>query len=190
MVTLQEMKKSLKKFYSEDVVPKLVKDFGYSNIETVPKILKISINRGLDKNSRSETSKSLEKSIKELATISGQMPTINKARASIAGFNVRQGMVVGTSVTIRRSKMYDFLDRIIHIVLPRVRDFRGLSPNGFGGSGNYSIGIRDQLCFPEILYDEIDQLNGFDICIVTTARNDTEGYALLKSLGLPLLALD
>lgn len=184
------MKKSLKKFYKEDVVQKLVKEFGYSNLETVPKVLKISINRGLDKNSRSETSKSLENSVKELATISGQMPTINKAHASIAGFNVRQGMIVGTSVTIRRNKMYDFLDRLIHIVLPRVRDFRGLNSNGFDGLGNYSLGIKDQLCFPEILYDEIDQLNGFDICIVTTARNDKEGYSLLKSLGLPLLDLD
>jgi len=164
----------------------MMQDFGYRSIEEVPKLLKISINRGLGKDLR--TSKELEMSVQELSLISGQQPITTKARNSVAGFGIRKGMVVGASVTIRREKMYAFLERLIHIVLPRVRDFKGLSPDGFNG-GTYNLGIRDQLCFPEISYDDISKLNGFDICISTTAKSKEEAFALLVGFGMPLTAL-
>jgi large subunit ribosomal protein L5 len=181
------MRKDLKGLYKENVVPRLLQDFGYKSIEEVPKLLKISINRGLGKDLRA--SKELDLSVKELSLISGQQPILTKARNSIAGFGIRKGMILGTSVTIRREKMYAFLERLIHIVLPRVRDFKGLSPDGFNG-GNYNLGLRDQLCFPEISYDDISKLNGFDICISTTAKSKEEAYALLVGLGMPLTAFD
>jgi large subunit ribosomal protein L5 len=180
------MRKNLKKTYVKVLVPRLLQEFGYRSVEEVPKLLKISINRGLGKDLRA--SKELETSIKELSLISGQQPVITKARNSVAGFGIRQGMVVGTSVTIRREKMYSFLERLIHIVLPRIRDFKGLSPTGFNG-GSYNLGIRDQLCFPEISYDDVTKLNGFDICISTTAKSTEEAFALLVGLGLPIRPL-
>ena len=144
----------------------------------------MSINRGIGENSRS--SKELAVSLKELATISGQQPVVNEARKSVAGFKIRDGMTVGASVTLRKDRMYAFLERLIHIVLPRIRDFRGISPDGFDGRGNYNLGIKDQLIFPEISYDDVNQLEGFDVCIVTSAKTDEEAYGLLKQLGLPL----
>ena len=178
------MRKNLKAFYKKEIVPSLVKEFGYKNIEEVPKVLKVSINRGIGEDARG--SKELAVSLKELATIAGQQPIINEARKSVAGFKIRDGMTVGTSVTLRKDRMYAFLERLIHIVLPRIRDFRGISPDGFDGRGNYNLGIKDQLIFPEISYDDVNQLEGFDVCIVTSAKTDEEAYGLLKQLGLPL----
>jgi len=180
------MKKNLRVLYKQNIRPLLIKDFGYKNIEEVPKLVKISVNRGLGEGSRN--SKELDLSIKELAMVSSQYPTINKARKSIAGFKIRDGMEVGASVTLRKEKMYAFIERLIHIVLPRIRDFRGLSPTGFDGRGNYNLGVKDQLIFPEIIYDDVNQLDGFDISIVTTAKTDEEAYSLLKYLGMPLVA--
>ena len=170
--------------YKDYVVPSLNKEFGYKNPEEVPKIIKISVNRGIGEGSRN--SKELEVCLKEIATVTGQQPVINKAKKSIAGFKIRDGMEVGASVTLRKEKMYSFLDRLIHITLPRIRDFRGITVNGFDGRGNYNLGIKDQLIFPEISYDEVNQMQGFDISIVTTAQTDEEAYHLLKTLGLPL----
>ena len=130
----------------------------------------------------------MDVSIKEIATITGQQPIVNKARKSVAGFKIRDGMPVGISVTLRQDRMYAFLERLIHIVLPRIRDFRGISPNGFDGRGNYNLGLKEQLIFPEISYDDVQQIRGLDISIVTTAKTDEEASALLKSLGLPLAA--
>jgi len=178
------MTKSSKDLYKDYVVPSLNKEFGYKNPEEVPKIIKISVNRGIGEGSRN--SKELEVCLKEIATVTGQQPVINKAKKSIAGFKIRDGMEVGASVTLRKEKMYSFLDRLIHVTLPRIRDFRGITVNGFDGRGNYNLGIKDQLIFPEISYDEVNQMQGFDISIVTTAQTDEEAYHLLKTLGLPL----
>jgi len=178
------MTKSSKDLYKDYVVPSLIEEFGYLNPQEVPKIVKISVNRGLGEGSRN--SKELEISIKEIATVTGQQPVINLAKKSIAGFKIRDGMEVGASVTLRKEKMYSFLDRLIHVTLPRIRDFRGISLDGFDGRGNYNLGIKDQLIFPEISYDEVTQMQGLDISIVTTAKNDEESYSLLKKLGMPL----
>jgi large subunit ribosomal protein L5 len=177
------MHKDLKTLYREKVVPSMIKDFGYTNIEQVPKVVKISVNRGLGE--AAKNSKELEVSLKEMAVITGQQPTINKARKSVAGFKIRDGMPVGGSVTLRKEQMNNFLAKLIHIVLPRIRDFRGISPDGFDGRGNYNLGLTEQLMFPEISYDDVTQLHGFDISIVTTAKTDEEAFALLKGLGLP-----
>lgn len=178
------MTKSSKELYKDYVVPSLIEEFGYLNPQEVPKIVKISVNRGLGEGSRN--SKELEISLKEIATVTGQQPVINKAKKSIAGFKIRDGMEVGASVTLRKEKMYSFLDRLIHITLPRIRDFRGITIDGFDGRGNYNLGIKDQLIFPEISYDDVTQMQGFDISIITTAKNDEESYSLLKKLGMPL----
>ena len=178
------MTKSSKDLYKDYVVPSLIEEFGYLNPQEVPKIVKISVNRGLGEGSRN--SKELEISLKEIATVTGQQPVINKSNKSIAGFKIRDGMEVGASVTLRKEKMYSFLDRLIHITLPRIRDFRGITVDGFDGRGNYNLGIKDQLIFPEISYDEVTQMQGLDISIVTTAKNDEESYSLLKKLGMPL----
>ena len=178
------MTKSSKDLYKDYVVPSLIEEFGYLNPQEVPKIVKISVNRGLGEGSRN--SKELEISLKEIATVTGQQPVINMAKKSIAGFKIRDGMEVGASVTLRKEKMYSFLDRLIHITLPRIRDFRGISVDGFDGRGNYNLGIKDQLIFPEISYDDVNQMQGFDISIVTTAKNDEESYSLLKKFGMPL----
>jgi len=180
------MHKDLKTLYREKIVPLMIKDFGYTNIEQVPKVIKISVNRGLGE--ASKNSKELEASLQEIAVITGQQPTTNKARKSVAGFKIRDGMPVGGSVTLRNEQMYTFLTKLINIVFPRIRDFRGINPNGFDGRGNYNIGLKEQLMFPEISYDEVTQLHGFDISIVTTAKTDEEAYRLLKGLGLPFKA--
>ena len=177
------MHKDLKALYREKIVPSMIKDFGYKNIEQVPKVVKISVNRGLGE--ASKNSKELEASLQEIAIITGQQPTINKARKSVAGFKIRDGMPIGSSVTLRKGQMYTFLTKLIHVVLPRIRDFRGISSNGFDGRGNYNLGLTEQLMFPEISYDDVNQLHGFDISIVTTAKTDEEAFTLLKGFGLP-----
>lgn len=177
------MTQPLKQRYQDIIVPKLKEQFGYTNIHQVPKVEKITINRGLGE--ASQNAKALESSLQELATISGQRPVVTRARKAIAGFKIREGMPVGVMVTLRSDRMYAFLDRLISIALPRIRDFRGISPKSFDGRGNYSLGVREQLIFPEIEYDSIDQIRGMDISIVTTATTDEEGRALLKEMGMP-----
>lgn len=177
------MSQRLKTLYQENIVPKLTEQFGYQNIHQVPKVIKISVNRGLGE--ASSNAKAMESSIKELSTITGQRPVITRAKKAIAGFKIREGMPVGVMVTLRSEKMYSFLDRLISLALPRIRDFRGISPKSFDGRGNYSLGIREQLIFPEIDYDSIDQIRGMDISIITTAKTDEEGRALLKEMGMP-----
>jgi large subunit ribosomal protein L5 len=173
----------LKKIYQETIVPKLKEEFGYTNLHQVPKVIKITINRGLGE--ASQNAKALESSQAELATITGQKPVVTRAKQAIAGFKIRKGMPVGVMVTLRSERMYAFLDRLINLALPRIRDFRGISANSFDGRGNYSLGIREQLIFPEIDYDSIDQIRGMDVSIITTAQSDEEGRALLKAMGMP-----
>jgi large subunit ribosomal protein L5 len=173
----------LKTYYQETITAKLKEQFGYTNVHQIPKVVKIVINRGLGE--ASQNAKALESSLSELAVITGQKPVVTRAKKAIAGFKIRQGMPVGAMVTLRSDKMYSFLDRLISLALPRIRDFRGVSPKSFDGRGNYSLGVREQLIFPEISYDTIDQLRGFDISIITTANTDEEGRALLKEMGMP-----
>jgi large subunit ribosomal protein L5 len=177
------MSKRLKQLYQDTIVPKLTEQFGYTNIHQVPKVDKITLNRGLGE--ASQNVKALESSLSELAIISGQRPVVTRAKKAIAGFKIREGMPVGVMVTLRSDRMYAFLDRLISLALPRIRDFRGISPKSFDGRGNYSLGVREQLIFPEIDYDSIDQIRGMDISIVTTANTDEEGRALLKEMGMP-----
>jgi len=177
------MAEQLKTFYTEKVVPKLMEQFEYSNIHQVPKLVKVTVNRGLGE--ASQNARALEASVAELATITGQKPVVTRAKKAIAGFKIRQGMPVGTMVTLRSERMYAFLNRLINLTLPRIRDFRGVSSKSFDGRGNYTLGLREQLIFPEIEYDSIDQLRGMDVTIVTTANTDEEGRALLKELGMP-----
>ncbi|MBD2652286.1 MULTISPECIES: 50S ribosomal protein L5 [Synechocystis] len=177
------MTQRLKTLYQETVLPKLKEEFGYKNIHQVPKLTKVTVNRGLGE--ASQNAKALESSLAELATITGQKPVVTRARKAIAGFKIREGMPVGVMVTLRSERMYAFLDRLINLALPRIRDFRGISPNSFDGRGNYSLGIREQLIFPEIDYDTIDQIRGMDVSIITSAQTDEEGRALLKALGMP-----
>jgi large subunit ribosomal protein L5 len=177
------MTQRLKTLYQETIVPKLKEQFNYSNIHQVPKVIKVTVNRGLGE--ASQNAKALESSISELAKITGQKPVVTRAKKAIAGFKIRQGMPVGVMVTLRSERMYAFLDRLIGISLPRIRDFRGVSPKSFDGRGNYSLGIREQIIFPEIDYDSIDQIRGMDISIITTANTDEEGRALLKEMGMP-----
>ncbi len=180
------MKLDLKGLYKQKIVPSLIEEFGYKNIEQVPKLIKISVNRGVGE--AAKNSKELDSSLDELSLIVGQRPTINKATKSVAGFKIRDGMAIGTSVTLRKDQMYTFLTKLIHIVLPRIRDFRGINPNGFDGRGNYNLGLKEQLIFPEISYDDVTQIRGLDISIVTTAKTDEEARALLKSFGMPFTA--
>ena len=177
------MKLDLKSLYKQKIVPSMIEEFGYKNIEQVPKIVKISVNRGIGE--AAKNSKELDSSVQEMSLIVGQRPIINKAKKSVAGFKIRDGMSIGASVTLRQERMYNFLTKLIHIVLPRIRDFRGISPNGFDGRGNYNLGLKEQLIFPEVSYDDVTQLRGLDISIVTTARTDEEAHALLKSFGMP-----
>ncbi len=173
----------LKSLYQETIVPKLKEQFGYENIHQVPKVIKITINRGLGE--ASQNAKAIESSLNEIAVITGQKPVITRAKRAIAGFKIRQGMPVGVMVTLRSERMYSFLDRLINLALPRIRDFRGISPKSFDGSGNYTLGVREQLIFPEVSYDSVDQIRGMDISIITTAKTDEEGRALLKEMGMP-----
>lgn len=173
----------LKKQYENDVVPKLVETFGYKNIMEVPKLEKIVLNMGLGE--ATKNGKLLDSAVEELAKISGQKPVITRAKKSIAAFKLREGMPIGCSVTIRRERMWDFLNRLINISLPRVRDFRGISGKAFDGNGNYTLGIREQIIFPEIDYDKIDKIKGLNVTVVTSAKSDEEGKELLKLLGMP-----
>jgi large subunit ribosomal protein L5 len=177
------MTEKLKTLYQETIVPKLKEQFGYTNIHQVPKLLKITVNRGLGE--ASQNAKALESSVNELAIITGQKPVVTRAKKAIAGFKIRKGMPVGIMVTLRGERMYSFLNRLINLSLPRIRDFRGISPKSFDGRGNYTLGIREQLIFPEVDYDSIDQIRGMDISIITTANTDEEGRALLKEMGMP-----
>ncbi|BAU09966.1 hypothetical protein LEP3755_04430 [Leptolyngbya sp. NIES-3755] len=177
------MSNRLKTSYQEKVVPKLTEQFSYKNIHEVPKVVKITVNRGLGE--ASQNAKALEASVNELAIITGQKPVVTRAKKAIAGFKIRQGMPVGVMVTLRADRMYNFLDRLMNLALPRIRDFRGISPKSFDGRGNYTLGLREQLIFPEIEYDSIDQIRGMDISIITTANTDEEGRALLKEMGMP-----
>ncbi len=177
------MTDQLKILYKDTVVPKLMEQFKYENIHQVPKVVKVTVNRGLGE--ASQNAKALESSLSELAMITGQRPVVTRAKKAIAGFKIRQGMPVGVMVTLRSDRMYSFLNRLINLALPRIRDFRGISPKSFDGRGNYTLGLREQLIFPEIDYDGIDQIRGMDITIVTTANTDEEGRALLKALGMP-----
>lgn len=177
------MASRLKTQYQEKIVPKLMEQFKYANVHQVPKLVKITVNRGLGE--ASQNAKALESSLSEIATITGQKPVVTRAKKAIAGFKVRQGMPVGMMVTLRSDRMYAFLDRFVNLALPRIRDFRGISPKSFDGRGNYTLGIREQLIFPEVDYDTIDQIRGMDISIITTAHTDEEGRALLKEFGMP-----
>jgi large subunit ribosomal protein L5 len=173
----------IKERYQTDVVPQLKKQFGYTNDLQVPRLEKIVVNMGLGE--ATANAKAIDSGVKDLVTVTGQKPIVNRARKSIATFKVRKGMPVGASVTLRGRRMYDFLAKLIHIALPRIRDFRGVSSKSFDGRGNYSIGIKEQLIFPEINYEQVDAVRGMDIAIVTTARTDQEGHALLAALGFP-----
>ena len=173
----------LKTRYLEEIRPALMERFGYSSIMQVPRIEKITLNMGVGE--AKTDAKALDSAIEELTTIAGQRAQIRRARKSIAGFKIRTGMPVGARVTLRGARMYEFLDRLVAIALPRIRDFRGLSPRSFDGRGNYSIGVREQIIFPEIDYDAIDQVRGLDITITTTAQTDEEAYALLEAFGMP-----
>ena len=174
---------TLKQKYEKEIVPKLKEQFGYTNIHQVPKLVKVTVNRGLGE--ASQNAKALESSLSEIAIITGQKPVVTRSKKAIAGFKIREGMPVGMAVTLRRDRMYAFMDRLVNLALPRIRDFRGVNPKSFDGRGNYTLGVREQLIFPEVSYDKIDQIRGMDISIVTTATTDEEGRALLKEMGMP-----
>ena len=174
---------SLKNRYRETIRPKLLKDLGFSNIHQVPKVVKINVNRGLGE--VAQNSKALEASLSEVSTITGQKALVTRAKKAIAGFKIRQGMPIGCAVTLRGERMYAFLERLINLALPRIRDFRGVSSKSFDGRGNFSLGVKEQLIFPEISFDKIDAIRGMDITIVTSAKTDEEGRALLKEMGMP-----
>ena len=169
--------------YRNEVVPAITESFGYENVMQVPKLEKIVINIGLG--SHKDNPKAVESAVRDLTTITGQKPVVTKARKSIANFKLREGMSVGCKVTLRGEKMYDFFDKLVSISLPRVRDFRGVSSTSFDGRGNYSLGIKEQLIFPEIEYDMVDEIRGMDIVVVTTAETDEESKKLLELMGMP-----
>ncbi|MBR1779473.1 MAG: 50S ribosomal protein L5 [Clostridia bacterium] len=173
----------LKDLYRSDAAPALMKKFSYKSVMQIPKLEKIVINVGAGE--ARENSKVIDSIITDIATITGQRPTVCKAKKSVANFKIREGMNIGVKVTLRGDKMYEFLDRLLNLALPRVRDFRGINPKSFDGHGNYNLGIKEQLIFPEIEYDKIDKVRGMDICFVTTAKTDEEAKALLELLGAP-----
>ena len=169
--------------YKEEIVPYMMKKFGYKNVNQVPKVAKISLNMGIG--DAKQDTKLLDTAINDLMIISGQKPAITKAKKAISNFKLRAGMPIGCNVTLRRQRMYDFLDKFISIAVPRIRDFRGLSDSSFDGRGNYSIGVKEQIIFPEINVDKIDRIRGLDVTFVTTADSDEEAFELLKSFGMP-----
>lgn len=173
----------LKEHYKTTVVPALQKEFNYSNVMAVPKIDKVTVNMGLGEAIGNQ--KLLDACVQDLGTITGQKPVVTKARKSIAQFKLREGMSIGCMVTLRGDRMYEFLDRLLSLALPRVRDFRGVSQKAFDGRGNYTLGVRDQLIFPEIDYNKVEKLKGMNICVTTTANTDAEARALLRHLGMP-----
>jgi len=173
----------LKKTYDDNVKPAMMKEFGYSTPMQVPRIVKITVNMGLGK--AKDEPKMIDNGVEELKLITGQSPVVSRAKKDIAVFKLRKGQKIGVMVTLRRERMWEFLDRLMNIALPRVRDFRGVSPRGFDGRGNFTMGVREQIIFPEIEYDKIDSIKGLNISIVTTAKTDAEGRALLAQLGMP-----
>jgi large subunit ribosomal protein L5 len=173
----------LRDMYQQQVIPALMKEFGYKNIMQVPRLDRIVLNVGMGE--AIQNVKLLESAATELGTITGQKPIVTRAKKAIAGFKLRQGLPIGTKVTLRNRRMYEFFDRLVTLALPRIRDFRGVSPKAFDGRGNYTLGLKEQLIFPEIQYDEVASIHGMDITIVTTARTNDEGKALLKQLGMP-----
>ncbi len=172
--------------YQREVMPQLVKEMGYKNVSQVPRLEKVVLNMGLGE--AIQNAKVMDAAVLELTAISGQKPVVTKARKAIANFKLREGMSIGCMVTLRGPRMYEFLDRLLNLALPRVRDFRGVSDRSFDGRGNYSLGVREQIIFPEIDLDKIDKVRGLTISIITTARTDAEGKALLKALGMPFRA--
>ena len=177
------MANRLKEKYTKEVVPALVKEYGYKNVNEVPKLEKIVLNMGLG--DVKDNSKSFNLAVEELAVIAGQKPVVTKAKKSVANFKVRENMKIGAKVTLRGNRMYEFLDRLVSIALPRVRDFKGVSDKAFDGKGNYAMGIKEQLIFPEISYDKVDKIRGLDVVFVTSAKSDEEAKALLVALGIP-----
>jgi large subunit ribosomal protein L5 len=173
----------LKEHYQKTVVPALVKEFGYENANAVPKIEKVCINIGLGE--ATQNPKLMDGAVNEMTAIAGQKPVVTKARKSIAAFKLREGMSIGCRVTLRGDRMFEFMDRLMNVALPRVRDFRGVSTKSFDGRGNYTLGVKDQLIFPEIDYNKVEKIKGMNICITTTAKTDAEGRSLLKNLGMP-----
>jgi len=173
----------LRHVYKDRVIQALVKEFGYKNVMGVPKVEKVAINIGLGE--ATQNAKLMDGAVNELSAIAGQKPVITKAKKSIAAFKLREGMPIGTMVTLRGDRMYEFLDRLMNVALPRVRDFRGVSPKSFDGRGNYTLGVKDQLIFPEIDYNKVEKAKGMNISITTTAKTDAEGLALLKHMGMP-----
>ena len=173
----------LKEQYKNEIVPELTKKFGYKNVMQVPKLDKIVVNMGVGE--AKENAKVLESAMNDMAIITGQKPVQTKAKNSVANFKIREGMPIGCKVTLRGDRMYEFLDRLVNLALPRVRDFRGVNPNAFDGRGNYALGIKEQLIFPEIEYDKVDKVRGMDIIFVTTAKADEEGRELLRLFNMP-----
>lgn len=176
----------LKEKYSKDVVPAMMQKFGYKNVMQVPRLEKVVVNMGLGE--AIQNSKVVDAAVNDLMIITGQRPVVTKAKKSIAAFKLRAGMTIGAKVTLRGKRMYEFVDKLFNVALPRVRDFRGISPKSFDGRGNYSMGIREQLIFPEIDYDKIDKVRGMDIIFVTTAGTDEEAKELLRQMGMPFRA--
>ncbi len=169
--------------YQQEVVPALTREFGYKNPMQVPQVKKITLNIGLGE--ALQNAKAIDAAVADLTAITGQKPVVTRAKKSVANFKLREGQPIGAMVTLRGPRMYEFLDRLISVALPRIRDFRGVSRRSFDGRGNYSVGLREQIVFPEVDYDRVDKLRGLEISIVTSARNDEEGYALLKQFGMP-----
>ena len=176
----------LKQKYREEVVPAMMKEFGYENSMQVPRLEKITVNVGLGE--ATQNIKALDNAVAEVTAITGQKPVVTRAKKSIANFKLRQGVPIGCMVTLRQDRMYEFLDRLVHVALPRVRDFKGVSERAFDGRGNYSLGLRDQIIFPEIQADKVEKTRGMTVSFVTTANTDQEGKALLKLLGMPFVS--
>lgn len=173
----------LKEFYRQEIAPKMMEKFGYKSVMEIPKLDKIVVNMGVGE--AIQNSKTLDAAVEDLSIITGQRPVITKAKNSIAGFKLREGMAIGAKATLRGNKMWEFTDKLLNVALPRVRDFRGVSPKAFDGRGNYTLGIKEQLIFPEIEYDKIDKIRGMDVVFVTTAKTDEESRELLKLMGMP-----
>ncbi len=181
-----ETKPTLKQKYQDEIVPSLQKEFGYKNIMQVPRIEKVVLNMGVGQAGQTGgDAKQLDGAVSDLATITGQKPAVTRAKKSIANFRLRQGARIGAKVTLRGARMYEFLDRLLNVALPRVRDFGGINPNSFDGRGNFAMGLKEQLTFPEIVYDKVDKVRGMDIIIVTSAPSDAEARSLLKAIGVP-----
>lgn len=175
----------LKERYRDEIVSDLMKQFGYTNSMEVPKLVKISVNKGVGE--ASQNKKVLDDAVDELRRVTGQHPTVRRARKSVSNFKIREGMPIGVSVTLRGDRMYEFFDRLVTLALPRVRDFRGVPDRSFDGRGNYTLGVKEQIIFPELNVDSIDRISGMDVTFVTTAQTDEEAYALLKAMGMPFV---